>query len=434
MTDDAVEPTADKSMISATDGTGMSSTDEVHAAGVGEQSPAASEPAADAGRLPAVALTPEQTRHLGAVRADVLFGPATAAALRSFDFGKLAGSVGTEAFVGLAAGKAMGQIVADATRGMDVNRMVALAAAESLRGFDTAQWARAASPDLQRVLAGALPALDNSAMTRLTKQLAVSLQPALDASAKIAASAAFRDDLGSLQRTADMLSKAVLPAHLLSQHAITELGVWTRALPAYPSPAQQRFGGAAGLGIVGLVTAEAGPVELLADPVGDEPLVEEVTDAWAAGTLMVRQQLLVRLNAMDPKIADLLQGAWHDLTSDAPGRVASLANFGTELIDRTLRHVAPDEAITAWVVETQQEPKRLQHAGGWTRSARIRFAFRGRPGERKLVQAEVDSLVAQVAALVPRLQASKHASADDIARVRALLLAAEAFLAQIVLE
>ena len=202
-----------------------------------------------------------------------------------------------------------------------------------------------------------------------------------------------------------------------------------------PHPAMQQLQLArmAGHGINGLLATEILTGDKRVKLSGARERVErEVVQPWRAAPMAARQRLLGVLCGLDPELADLLDGAWARVDNPGPGAMVAIANFGVEVIDRTLRCAATDEVVQQWWAQTEAEPE-VDQRGHPTRSARIRYILRQRKVDTKLVQSQETALTDMCRELVSQQNAAKHASRGSLAAVTAYLISTEAFLHQLFL-
>lgn len=157
----------------------------------------------------------------------------------------------------------------------------------------------------------------------------------------------------------------------------------------------------------------------------------EIIDVWQEARSQTGADLHGLLAAINPKLAELFCGSWHTLGMGGPGAIESTCHLILETLQRTLRALAPDKTVIEWAAGTGLSLDQVTDGNNVTQSARLRYALRGRKGERKLVVAEVEAVCASVGELVGRLNAGKHASAGDLAAVRANLLATESVLLRV---
>jgi len=221
----------------------------------------------------------------------------------------------------------------------------------------------------------------------------------------------------------------------LSTPPITAYQQYLSMLPTMPSAAQFGISLTAGQSIAGLVGTELLTGELDDDQGTDvvERVETEVIEPWRTARDAVGAELLAVLRDIDPAISDLIVGAWEDVDRKGPASLVKIATCAVEALDRSLRAKAPkdDPDILAWL--KAEGMSGLVHEGRATRSGQIRYLLRDRPGDVKLVESQVQSLVSLANAVMVRLQAIKHSSTGSVAGARALLVTAEAVLHQLFL-
>jgi hypothetical protein len=186
--------------------------------------------------------------------------------------------------------------------------------------------------------------------------------------------------------------------------------------------------GSAGLGLLG--------ADLLESDLEDGELVEatvrqvelEVLVASEPGRLRAAQELYARLGAIDPTVPDLLEAAWQDIEGNGPPAASKAAHCIVEVLDRTLRAAAPEDAVREWHTRTRRSAKEFGDRGQMTRPLRVRYLAAEIGGTRELVVAQYESLTGLLSPLHGRLEGVKHASTADVMLVRSLLLTAEGFL------
>jgi len=110
-----------------------------------------------------------------------------------------------------------------------------------------------------------------------------------------------------------------------------------------------------------------------------------------------------------------------------------VATCTTEALERTLRGLAPDADVWAWLSGQKHSSQDLDSHGGPTYATRARYALRDRSSDRKLVSTQITAVIAQVPELRSRLQAGKHASAGTLVALKAHLVSTEAVLVQLTL-
>lgn len=162
-----------------------------------------------------------------------------------------------------------------------------------------------------------------------------------------------------------------------------------------------------------------------------EVVESKVIEPWNRARENVAGELHDRLAAINPKLAELLMGAWDTLDRQGHGYLEATCHLILEALQRTLTACAPDDGVLAWAKENHIPMDEVTASGRVTRRARIRFIYRGRKDERVLVTKEVEAVEASVDILVKRLNAGKHASAGDLTAVRANLTSVESVLIRI---
>jgi hypothetical protein len=162
-----------------------------------------------------------------------------------------------------------------------------------------------------------------------------------------------------------------------------------------------------------------------------EVVETKVIEPWRSARDGVGEHLHARLSTIDPKLAELFCGGWETLATQGAGYIEAACHLILETLQRTLTATAPDDAVRAWAEQNGIPVKEITSNGRVTRRARLRYLYAGRKGERRLVVAELEALDASVEEVVSRLNAGKHASAADLASVRANFATAEAMLLRI---
>lgn len=239
----------------------------------------------------------------------------------------------------------------------------------------------------------------------------------------------------SLAEMAVRFSTAGMFTSVLSQFPTVSLRHYITALPPSPSLHQLTMGARGSHGVAGLVG-----IDVVTSSTDDRAELEKaidqieggVVEPWLSAPSAVRTEMLDRLREIDGTVPDLLNGAWDDVTRAGPGATVKVATCTTEALERTLRGLAPDTDVLAWLSTGQKRLKDDRDSrGGPTHATRARYVLRDRPGDRKLVVTQVEAVIAQVPELRSRLQASKHASAGTLAALRAHLVSTEAVLVQL---
>jgi hypothetical protein len=186
--------------------------------------------------------------------------------------------------------------------------------------------------------------------------------------------------------------------------------------------------GSAGLGLLG--------ADVLESDFDDDELVQatvqqvelDVLVASEPGRLRAARDLYARLGEIDPTVPDLLEGAWEDIDRNGPAAASKAAHCIVEVLDRTLRAAAPEDAVREWHTRTGRPASEFGDRGQVTRPLRVRYVASEIGGTRQLVVAQYESLTGLLSPLHGRLEGVKHASTADVTLVRSLLLTAESFL------
>jgi Predicted pPIWI-associating nuclease len=160
----------------------------------------------------------------------------------------------------------------------------------------------------------------------------------------------------------------------------------------------------------------------------------DVLEVSALGRLRAASELCTRLAQTDPTVTVQLEGAWDDIERNGPTAVNKAANCVVEVLDQTLRAVAPEDDVRGWHMRTGRTAKDFGNQGQVTRALRVKYVAAEIGGARKLAVSLYESFADLLDPLYRRLQAAKHASAADVTRVRSLLLTAESFLPGLLLS
>jgi hypothetical protein len=186
--------------------------------------------------------------------------------------------------------------------------------------------------------------------------------------------------------------------------------------------------GRAGLGLLGADVMESD----LEDTERVQAMVEqvelEVLIASEPGRLRMARDLYRRLGAIDPTVPELLEAAWENIERNGPAAASQAAHCIVEVLDRTLRAAAPEDAVREWHTRTKRSVKEFGDRGQMTRPLRVRYLASEIGGTKELVVAQYESLAGLLRPLHGRLEGVKHASTADVTLVRSLLLTAEGFL------
>ncbi|HXH78378.1 hypothetical protein [Nocardioides sp.] len=160
-----------------------------------------------------------------------------------------------------------------------------------------------------------------------------------------------------------------------------------------------------------------------------EIIETEIIAPWRAARDASGHALYIRVGKHDTTAVALLQEGWHNIGQPGPAALSSASNASLEALSRTLRAVAPDDAVRLWAAgDGGLAVEEIEQDGRITRSARVRFLMRGRKKERKLVLSQIQALDASVGELISRLNAGKHASVGDMHTAQTNLMVTEAVL------
>ena len=253
-----------------------------------------------------------------------------------------------------------------------------------------------------------------------------------------------RDIVGINSATARVVSlyaeqnKFRMLAPALSARPTRELRGFLAGLPLTPDVDDLTLAVHASRGVAGIAAADLLASPGVIDPAAEDLLNEEVVDPWLNGPQTGRTILLARLGALDESVPDLLRGAWEQVEQNGPASVSLAAHACVEVVDRTLRAVAPEEAVLEWHAATGRPDKELYDKNGKpaaTRALRIAYALhQRRSDEAKLIAAQVKAISGTVTFLQETLQAGKHASKGTIGLIRTHLVSVEATLTQLLYE
>jgi len=161
---------------------------------------------------------------------------------------------------------------------------------------------------------------------------------------------------------------------------------------------------------------------------GADRIESEVVEPWMAARLEVTAELYAVLAQLDPKVAELLNGAWDDVRRNGPAAAEKAANCTVEAVERALRRAAPDDAVRAWHAENDRPAKEWEGQDRPPHALRVKYLVRNLSGPRPLVESQATAFASVVGRLRKQLQATKHASAGDLVAVRNLLITAESLL------
>ena len=242
---------------------------------------------------------------------------------------------------------------------------------------------------------------------------------------QVVISSQFLEEMRAVTRINVRLSEVLANLHpAQSVLAVRPLGAYQSYLGQLPTTLtsrQQVMSRAAGHGINGLLATgvllqveQAANVETLAPEVS-----HDVVEAWRTGPAALRTELYERLRDLEPRVPELLEGAWHDVEHPAPARLVTIATCAVEAIDRSLRAAAPDSDVETWIPTSGRKSADFYtKSGRLTRAARIRFVLRARKEDRRLAEEQATALIVSFTMISRRLEAAKHASEGNVVTVR----------------
>ncbi|MDX5568308.1 hypothetical protein PYK79_40305 [Streptomyces sp. ID05-04B] len=247
------------------------------------------------------------------------------------------------------------------------------------------------------------------------------------------ATEAFRKNLGlTVHRQVyltDWLARIDAGRGLLSEISSRPLSLYRDYVDTLgDSPTHFELGSSlhAGQGVNGLLGADALSSEsVLEDADLEMEVADRVDDLLTpqqAGRLDVLEDLRRALASIEPKVVELLEGAWHVVHQAPPAAAEMAAQCAVESIDRAIRAAAPDAEVEKWLPTSGRPEKEWRSSNGrLTRAVRIRYIMRGFKDEAKMTLSLVDNIIALQTQAIGRAQAIKHASAGDLAMARCLL-------------
>lgn len=253
-----------------------------------------------------------------------------------------------------------------------------------------------------------------------------------------------RDIVGTNAATARVVSryaelnKSRMLAPAISTSPTRELRGFLVRMPVAPDVDELTFAVRASRGVAGIAAADLLAADGVVELEAGELLEAEVVDPWVSGPQKSRAVLLARLGALEGSIPELLQAAWDQVERKGPAAVSMAAHAVVEAVDRTLRAVAPDEAVLTAQAAGDLNKEAVYDKGGRlvpTRTGRIALALlQRRPGEAKLVAAQTKALAKTVSVAQEELQAGKHASEGTVGLIRTYLVSVEYVLTQLLYE
>ena len=227
-------------------------------------------------------------------------------------------------------------------------------------------------------------------------------------------------------------------APAVSARPTRELRGYLAGMPLAPDVDDLTLAVRASRGVAGIAAFDLLSSPGVIDRGAGELFEEEVVEPWVSGLAASRTLLLDRLGGLDGSVPDLLREAWHQVEQDGPAAVSMAAHAVVEVIDRTLRAVAPDHAVLEAHAAGRLNQDAVYDRNGTlapTRAGRIAFALlQRRPEEAKLVSAQAKALVKNVTFVHEDLQAGKHASDGTVGLIRTYLVSVEATLTQLLYE
>lgn len=200
-------------------------------------------------------------------------------------------------------------------------------------------------------------------------------------------------------------------------------------LPSPPTTHQLALGAHASRSVAAFAGYDAASIDgVRAQTV--ERVESDVVSPWIEGPRPAREELMRRLEEIDHELPDLLAGAWEEVGRAGPGAVVKLTSCAAEVVERVLRALAPNDEVLEWHRRAARPKSDLDENGRPTYAARVRYVLEGKR-EQRLVVAQVDAVVGQVAPLRSLFQGGKHASAGSITSFRTHLVSLEALLLQL---
>lgn len=253
-----------------------------------------------------------------------------------------------------------------------------------------------------------------------------------------------RDIVGINAATARVVSlyadqnKYRMLAPAISARPTRELRGYLAGMPLAPDVDDLTLAIRASRGVAGIAAVDLLASPGMIDPEAGELLEEEVVEPWVSGLAASWKLLLDRLGWLDGTVPDLLREAWHQVERDGPSAVSMAAHAVVEVIDRTLRAVAPEQAVLEAHASGRLNSDAVYDKNGKlapTRAGRIAYALlERRTEEARLVAAQTKALVKSVTFVHEDLQAGKHASEGTVGLIRTYLVSVEATLTQLLYE
>ena len=180
-------------------------------------------------------------------------------------------------------------------------------------------------------------------------------------------------------------------------------------------PDALRIAQVSGVGRGALGAARCG---LLLTEQDDEP---EELELLGRGEFSANLRLL--LADLGADLPARLDGAWERVSRPGPDAASQAAHSVMELVDHTLRRVAPDDLVLRWV--EQEDRSRELHIGSPTRILRMKYALRHRSADTTIMRLQSRAL----GDLVSAVQGMKHGPGpQDLLAVQSLIPIAEGLL------
>ena len=104
--------------------------------------------------------------------------------------------------------------------------------------------------------------------------------------------------------------------------------------------------------------------------------LSEIQSAAEAEIEEGNSNCVVLLEAVDPNLVRLYEGAYDALQGVSPDRERHFLSSLRELYDHLMRGIAPNQEILEWIESDNKDDKTLLHKGRPTRTARIRYVLR----------------------------------------------------------
>jgi hypothetical protein len=141
-------------------------------------------------------------------------------------------------------------------------------------------------------------------------------------------------------------------------------------------------------------------------------IVEPDEEPWLVARTEAVDRIADWLGSVHPRLAVKFKGMWHVVQSRGPDYASQAANSAVELIDHTLRTLAPEDDVIAWQELKGKYAKEVNPQNGRPhRSLRIRYI-----AERRAIRASsVDYIIKSVTGVLKDLQAIKHVGDDRMA-------------------